>query len=112
MSAPAVSVEGLTKVFRGYRREEGLAAALKSLVRRQATETVAVSGVSFAVAPGEMVGYIGANGAGKSTTIKMLTGILVPSGGQVRVLGRDPYRQRVANVREIGVVFGQRTQLW
>jgi ABC-2 type transport system ATP-binding protein len=69
VSAPAVSVEGLTKVFRGYRREEGLAAALKSLVRRQATETVAVSGVTFAVAPGEMVGYIGANGAGKSTTI-------------------------------------------
>jgi ABC-2 type transport system ATP-binding protein len=59
-----------------------------------------------------MVGYIGVNGAGKSTTIKMLTGILVPTSGQVRILGRDPHRQRVDNARQIGVVFGQRTQLW
>jgi ABC-2 type transport system ATP-binding protein len=64
------------------------------------------------VEAGEIVGYIGVNGAGKSTTIKMLTGILMPSGGTVRVLGRDPHRQRVENAREIGVVFGQRTQLW
>jgi ABC-2 type transport system ATP-binding protein len=71
-----------------------------------------VGGISFAVDPGEMVGYIGVNGAGKSTTIKMLTGILAPTGGSVRVLGRDPHRDRVANAREIGVVFGQRTQLW
>ncbi len=112
MSAPAVSVAGLTKVFRGYRREEGLAAALKSLVRRQATETVAVSGVTFAVAPGEMVGYIGANGAGKSTTIKMLTGILTPTSGEIRCNGFVPYRERAPYVATIGVVFGQRTQLW
>jgi ABC-2 type transport system ATP-binding protein len=64
------------------------------------------------VEPGEVVGYIGVNGAGKSTTIKMLTGILVPTHGQVRVLGRDPHRQRVDNARAIGVVFGQRTQMW
>jgi ABC-2 type transport system ATP-binding protein len=75
-------------------------------------DKVAVDGISFSVDEGEMVGYIGVNGAGKSTTIKMLTGILVPSSGTVRVLGRDPSRQRVANAREIGVVFGQRSQLW
>ncbi len=59
-----------------------------------------------------MVGYIGVNGAGKSTTIKLLTGVLLPTSGEVSVLGRDPHRQRVANAREVGVVFGQRTQLW
>jgi ABC-2 type transport system ATP-binding protein len=72
----------------------------------------AVAGVDFAIEAGEMVGYIGPNGAGKSTTIKMLTGILVPSGGQITVDGRVPYQQRVEHVRRIGVVFGQRTQLW
>ena len=112
MSEPAVSVRGLTKVFRSYRREEGLAAALKSLVRRRTTETVAVSDVTFAIQPGEMVGYIGANGAGKSTTIKMLTGILTPTSGEIRCNGFVPYRERTRYVATIGVVFGQRTQLW
>jgi ABC-2 type transport system ATP-binding protein len=72
----------------------------------------AVDGVSFSIAPGECVGYIGANGAGKSTTIKMLTGILVPTSGTVRVCGLEPVRERTALARRIGVVFGQRTQLW
>jgi ABC-2 type transport system ATP-binding protein len=72
----------------------------------------AVAGVSFRVAPGEMVGYVGPNGAGKSTTIKMLTGILQPSGGRVSVAGLDPARQRLDVARRIGVVFGQRSQLW
>jgi ABC-2 type transport system ATP-binding protein len=81
-------------------------------VRRAWREVRAVDDVSFAVAAGEMVGYIGPNGAGKSTTIKMLTGILVPSGGRLRVAGLDPSRQRVDLARRIGVVFGQRTQLW
>ena len=112
MSQPAVSVSGLTKVFKTFRREEGLAAALKSLVRRVPSETVAVSGVTFSVEPGEMVGYIGANGAGKSTTIKMLTGILVPSSGDILCNGFVPYRERTRYVATIGVVFGQRTQLW
>ena len=112
MSRPAVSVSGLTKVFKTFRREEGLAAALKSLVRRIPSETVAVSGVTFSVEPGEMVGYIGANGAGKSTTIKMLTGILVPSSGDILCNGFVPYRERTRYVATIGVVFGQRTQLW
>jgi len=107
-----VRVAGLTKVFRSYRREEGLAAALKSLVRRVKTEIAAVSDVTFSIEPGEMVGYIGANGAGKSTTIKMLTGILTPTSGEIVCNGFVPYRDRTRYVATIGVVFGQRTQLW
>jgi ABC-2 type transport system ATP-binding protein len=112
MSEPVVHVAGLTKVFRTYRRHEGLAAALKSLVRRVTTEVAAVADVTFSVQPGEMVGYIGANGAGKSTTIKMLTGILTPTSGEVICNGFVPYRDRTRYVATIGVVFGQRTQLW
>jgi ABC-2 type transport system ATP-binding protein len=112
LSGPAVRVEGLTKVFRGFRREEGLAAALKSLLRRTPTEVAAVSDVTFAIEPGEMVGYIGANGAGKSTTIKMLTGILTPTSGEIHCNGFVPWRERTRYVATIGVVFGQRTQLW
>jgi len=80
--------------------------------RRAREQVVAVGGVSFAIAAGESVGYIGPNGAGKSTTIKMLTGILVPTTGRVRVCGLDPSRQRAELARRIGVVFGQRSQLW
>jgi ABC-2 type transport system ATP-binding protein len=80
--------------------------------RRQRRQVVAVDHVSFSVEAGAMVGYIGPNGAGKSTTIKMLIGILVPSAGRVRIDGRDPSRDRVEVARRIGVVFGQRTQLW
>jgi ABC-2 type transport system ATP-binding protein len=112
VSQPAVSAVGLTKVFRTYRREEGLAAALKSLVRRHTTETAAVSDVTLSIEPGEMVGYIGANGAGKSTTIKMLTGILTPTSGEILCNGFVPYKERTRYVATIGVVFGQRTQLW
>ena len=112
MTGPAVAVALLTKVFRSFRREEGLRAALKSLVRRVPTEVVAVSDVTFSVDPGEMVGYIGANGAGKSTTIKMLTGILTPTSGEIVCNGFVPYRDRTRYVSSIGVVFGQRTQLW
>jgi ABC-2 type transport system ATP-binding protein len=109
---PVITVDNLSKVFRTSPKAPGLGGALKALVRPRYVDKTAVAGISFSVEPGEMVGYIGVNGAGKSTTIKMLTGVLVPSGGQVRVLGRDPHRQRVANARDIGVVFGQRTQLW
>jgi ABC-2 type transport system ATP-binding protein len=112
MSEPVISVAGLTKVFRSFRREEGLGGALKSLVKRTAVETVAVRDVTFSIEPGEMVGYIGANGAGKSTTIKMLTGILTPTSGQALCNGFVPYRDRTRYVATIGVVFGQRTQLW
>jgi ABC-2 type transport system ATP-binding protein len=107
-----IQVNNLSKVFHVQRKAPGLAGAVKALFVPKHEDKVAVDGISFTVDAGEMVGYIGVNGAGKSTTIKMLTGILVPSSGSVRVLGRDPHRQRVANAQEIGVVFGQRTQLW
>jgi ABC-2 type transport system ATP-binding protein len=81
-------------------------------LRRQTKVVNAVDGISASIQPGEAVGYIGANGAGKSTTIKMLTGILVPSGGRVRTCSYDPVPQRRRLAREIGVVFGQRSQLW
>lgn len=107
-----ILVEQLSKSFRIPQKDPGVSGALKALVRPRHSEKLAVDHISFQVGKGEMVGYIGVNGAGKSTTIKMLTGILVPSGGSVRVMGLDPHRQRVANARNIGVVFGQRTQLW
>lgn len=107
-----IEVSDLTKVFRINQKDPGLKGAFKALFRPNYTNKVAVDQISLTVEPGEIVGYIGVNGAGKSTTIKMLTGILAPSAGFVRVMGRDPHRQRVANAREIGVVFGQRTQLW
>ena len=107
-----IQVNNLSKVFHVQRKEPGLGGAVKALFVPKYEDKVAVDGISFSMDAGEMIGYIGVNGAGKSTTIKMLTGILVPSGGSVNVLGRDPHRQRVANAQEIGVVFGQRTQLW
>jgi ABC-2 type transport system ATP-binding protein len=107
-----IQVDHLSKVFHVQRKEPGLGGAVKALFLPKYEDKVAVDGISFCVDEGEMVGYIGVNGAGKSTTIKMLTGILVPTSGSVRVLERDPHRERVANAREIGVVFGQRTQLW
>lgn len=107
-----IQAENLSKVYRIPEKDPGVAGAVKALFRPRYKSKPAVTDVSFTVEPGEIVGYIGVNGAGKSTTIKMLTGILVPTAGQVRVLGRDPHRERVANARDIGVVFGQRTQLW
>ena len=102
----------MSKRFRQHRRFPGFRGALKSLFTPEYTEVVAVDGVSFAIAPGEAVGYLGPNGAGKSTMIKMLTGILVPTAGSVTVLGRTPHIHRMENAAEIGVVFGQRSQLW
>jgi len=107
-----IEVNELSKVFRINQKDPGLGGAVKALVRPRHIDKTAVDRISFQIAPGEMVGYIGVNGAGKSTTVKLLTGILLPSGGQVRVFGLDPHRQRVANARNIGAVFGQRTQLW
>lgn len=108
----AIQTENLTKIFTVNQKDPGLRGAVKALFRPSRKQVLAVDRVSLSVEPGEIVGYIGVNGAGKSTTIKMLTGVLMPTSGSVRVLGRDPHRQRVANAREIGVVFGQRTQLW
>lgn len=109
---PIIEATNLTKYFRTFRRRSGLWGSFKDLVNRKYETVRAVDGVNFAIEPGEMVGYIGANGAGKSTTIKMLTGILVPTSGRVAVRGLSPHRQRYQHVKQIGVVFGQRTQLW
>lgn len=109
---PIVRVDNLTRTFERRTLRSGIFGMVRSLASRDAETITAVNDVSFAITPGEMVGYIGQNGAGKSTTIKMLTGILTPSGGDVSVLGLDPARQRKQLARRIGVVFGQRTQLW
>ncbi len=94
------------------KRETGMMGALKSLIKREYVKKEAVKDISFSINEGEIVGYIGPNGAGKSTTIKMLTGILVPSSGNVFVNGLVPYENRQENAKSIGVVFGQRSQLW
>ena len=107
-----IEVERLEKTFRVARQRRGLLGALGSLVLREFSDVHAVRDVSFQIAAGEMVGCLGPNGAGKSTTIKMLTGILVPSAGRVEVLGLVPSRRRKQIAQRIGVVFGQRTQLW
>ncbi len=107
-----IEVNQLTKVFKIPKKDPGIGGAVKSLFRPKFDSKTAVDHISFSINPGEIVGYIGVNGAGKSTTIKMLTGVLLPTSGMARILGRDPHRQRVDNAREIGVVFGQRTQLW
>ena len=107
-----IEARGVSKRFRQHKRFPGFFGALKTLVTSEYPEVAAVSDVSFDVAAGEAVGYLGPNGAGKSTMIKMMTGILVPSGGTLSVLGRTPHEQRMANAQQIGVVFGQRSQLW
>jgi ABC-2 type transport system ATP-binding protein len=107
---PVIELDRIEKVFTVRRPRAGVTGLGK--LRRERSDVRAVDEISFTIEPGEMVGYIGPNGAGKSTTIKMLTGILVPSSGRVSVLGLEPTRQRVDLARRIGVVFGQRTQLW
>src|SRR5215471_12948369 len=109
---PIIEVRELSKQFRTFRRREGVLGAVQNLFVREYVTVKAVDRVSFTIEPGEMVGYIGANGAGKSTTIKMLTGILVPTSGHVVANGSVPYRDRRRYTKELGVVFGQRTQLW
>lgn len=107
-----IEVENLRKEFKSYSSRSGLKGAFRDLLTRNYKIIPAVDGVSFTVRQGEMVGYIGENGAGKSTTIKMLTGILTPTSGKVIVNGMNPHKEREKFVRTIGVVFGQRSQLW
>ncbi len=109
---PIIQTHELRKVFRSVKRTPGAAGALRTLFSRTYVDRVAVDGVTMSLEAGELVGYIGPNGAGKSTTIKMLTGILVPTSGDVRVNGLVPYAERKKNARNIGVVFGQRSQLY
>lgn len=109
---PIIEMENVTKTFDVYHREKGFVNTLKSIVKREYIKKTAVNGISFKINKGELVGYIGANGAGKSTTIKMLAGVLVPTSGTVRVSGKIPYQNRRENAKQIGVVFGQRSQLY
>jgi ABC-2 type transport system ATP-binding protein len=109
---PLIHLQDLTKHFKILNRHEGLKGAVRDLFSGDYRTIKAVDGVSFDIEPGEIVGYIGPNGAGKSTTIKMMTGILKPSGGVLQVNGLVPYDNRIRQAMIMGVVFGQRTQLW
>ena len=106
-----IVVDGISKSFKVAKRNSGLKSALKSFFKREYTTIDAVKNASFSIEKGEIVGYIGPNGAGKSTTIKMLCGILLPTAGNIRVNGMDPFADRRKYVSNIGVVFGQRSQL-
>ncbi len=108
----AIDVKGLTKDFDISESGKGFSGKLKALFHRKRKTVTAVGGIDFEIKCGEFVGYVGENGAGKSTTIKMLTGILVPTSGSAEVNGIIPYKDRKKNAAKIGVVFGQRTQLW
>lgn len=107
-----IELQNICKSYKVARRSAGLGEAVKSLFRREYTRVDALSDVSFTVRDGEMVGYIGPNGAGKSSTIKIMSGVLTPDSGTCVINGRVPWKERTAHVREIGVVFGQRSQLW
>ncbi len=109
---PQILVEALAKTYRVAERAPGLAGAVRGLVRRRWREVHALAGVSFSLEAGELLAFIGPNGAGKSTTVKILSGILRPTSGRVEVGGLVPWQDRVRHVARIGVVFGQRSQLW
>jgi ABC-2 type transport system ATP-binding protein len=109
---PQILVEALVKNYRISERDPGVLGALRGLLRRRYRTVTALQGVSFSLERGELLGFIGPNGAGKSTTIKILSGILRPDGGRVEVDGLTPFEDRIKHVARIGVVFGQRTQLW
>ncbi len=107
-----IEVKDLCKEYQIVKTEKGINGAVKSLFHREYTVKQAVKNISFSLEKGEVVGYIGPNGAGKSTTLKMLSGILIPTSGTVTVGGIVPYKERSANAKKIGVVFGQRSQLY
>ena len=109
---PQILVEALAKTYRVAERAPGLTGALRGLVRRRWREVHALADVSFSLEAGELLAFIGPNGAGKSTTVKILSGILRPTSGRVEVGGLVPYEDRIRHVARIGVVFGQRSQLW
>lgn len=107
-----IHVEHLTKVYKRVKRREGFLGSLRTLLSAEYETIPAVNDISFQIDEGELVGYIGPNGAGKSTSIKMLCGILVPTSGDIKVNGLVPHKERMTNARQIGAVFGQKTQLW
>ncbi len=107
-----IELDGITKEFKVLNRHEGIKGSIRDLFSRDYKTVYAVKDVSLKIKQGEIVGYLGPNGAGKSTTIKMMTGVLNPSSGKILVNGRVPYKERTRNSQDIGVVFGQRSQLW
>ena len=107
-----IEVKNVSKSFVSPKKYPGLKGAIKGLFSSEKVEKKAVDDISFSIGEGEIVGYIGSNGAGKSTTIKMMTGILTPTEGTCLVNGVNPSKNRKENAQNIGVVFGQRTQLW
>ena len=111
MKSPAIHIRDLCKTYVVSEREAGVMAALQSLVHRRAEKIPAVDGISFDLAPGEIVGFLGPNGAGKTTTLKMLSGLLHPTAGEVTVLGYVPWKRDKAFLRQITLVMGQRNQL-
>lgn len=108
----SIAVNNLYKIYKISQRQEGFTGMVKYLFYPQYKEKEAVKGISFSIQQGECVAFLGANGAGKSTTIKMLTGIMKPTDGKIFIMGNEPCRERIRNARNIGVVFGQKTQLW
>lgn len=109
---PIIEFRNITKDFKTLNRHEGLKGSIKDLFSRDYKIVKAVNDVTFSIGKGEMVGYLGPNGAGKSTTIKMMTGVLQPTSGGIFINGKIPYKNRTQNAQNIGVVFGQRSQLW
>jgi len=107
-----IKVRNLERTYKGYKRGHGLKEAFKALFARKVVLSQALKSVNFSINEGEIVGFVGPNGAGKSTTIKILSGVLYPSSGEVNILGYTPWKDRVKYVRNIGVVFGQKSQLW
>ena len=107
-----IEIKNITKEFKVLNRREGLKGSLKDLFSRDYKIVRAVDNISMTIEQGEIVGYLGPNGAGKSTTIKMMTGVLEPTSGEILVDGNIPYQNRTKNAQKIGVVFGQRSQLW
>ena len=107
-----IEIKNITKEFKVLQRHEGLKGSFRDLFSRDYKTVRAVDGISMDIEQGEIVGYLGPNGAGKSTTIKMMTGVLEPTSGEILVNGNVPYKNRAKNAQNIGVVFGQRSQLW
>ena len=107
-----ITMENVCKTYKVSKRDAGFSSAFKALFRKEYELIHALDGVSFTISDGEMVGYIGPNGAGKSSTIKILSGILTPEEGTCLINGLTPWKNRIEHVKNIGVVFGQRTQLW
>ncbi|WP_066321500.1 ATP-binding cassette domain-containing protein [Bacillus sp. FJAT-29814] len=107
-----IQLQGISKSYKVAKRQTGLKQAAKALFYREHTTVEALKEVTFEISQGEIVGYIGPNGAGKSTTIKIMSGILVPDTGTCTIMGYTPWKDRAAYVKNIGVVFGQRSQLW